>query len=35
MMRKKRKGFFGALVHKLTDGIKRSTTKLTRPPPEN
>lgn len=34
MMRKRRKGFFGALVHKLTDGIKRSTTKLVRPPPE-
>lgn len=32
MMRKKRKGFFGALVHKITDGLKRSTTKLTPPP---
>jgi hypothetical protein len=35
MMRKKRKGFFGALVHKITDGLKRSTTKLSRPPTED
>jgi pSer/pThr/pTyr-binding forkhead associated (FHA) protein len=32
MMRKKRKGFFGNIVNRITDGLKRTTTKLTRPP---
>jgi pSer/pThr/pTyr-binding forkhead associated (FHA) protein len=33
MMRKKKKGFFGSIVSKLTDGIKRTTSRLTRPSP--
>jgi hypothetical protein len=33
MMRKKKKGFFGSLVSKLTDGIKRTTSRLSHPPP--
>jgi len=33
MMRKKKRGFFGSLVNKLTDGIKRTTSKLKQPPP--
>ena len=33
-MRKKKKGFFGVLVHKITDGFKR-TTKLVRPPSDD
>jgi FHA domain len=32
MMRKKKKGFFGSLVSKFTDGIKRTTSRLARPP---
>jgi pSer/pThr/pTyr-binding forkhead associated (FHA) protein len=33
MMRKKKKGFFGSLVSKLTDGIKRTTSRLQHPIP--
>jgi len=33
MMRKKKKGFFGSIVSKLTDGIKRSTSRLAHPVP--
>jgi hypothetical protein len=33
MMRKKKKGFFGSIVNKLTDGIKRTTSLLKQPPP--
>jgi hypothetical protein len=32
MMRKKKKGFFGSLVTKLTHGIKRTTSLLKSPP---
>jgi pSer/pThr/pTyr-binding forkhead associated (FHA) protein len=32
MMRKKKKGFFGSLVTKLTSGIKRTTSLLKHPP---
>ncbi len=33
MMRKKKKGFFGSMINKLTNGIKRTTSRLTHPPP--
>jgi hypothetical protein len=33
MMRKKKKGFFGSIVSKLTNGIKRTTSRLAHPPP--
>jgi len=33
MMRKKKKGFFGSIVSKLTGGIKRTTSLLKQPPP--
>jgi hypothetical protein len=33
MMRKKKKGFFGSIVSKLTNGIKRTTSRLTHTPP--
>jgi len=32
MMRKKKKGFFGSIVSKLAEGIKRNTARLTHPP---
>ena len=38
MMRKKKKGFFGSIISKLTDGLKRSTSRLSQhptPPPRN
>ena len=33
MMRKKKKGFFGSMMSKLTNGIKRTTSRLSHPPP--
>ena len=33
MMRKKKKGFFGTLVTRLTNGIKRTTSRLVHPIP--
>lgn len=32
-MRNKKKGFFGAVVNKISDGIKRTTSLLKNPPP--
>ena len=32
MMRKKKKGFFGAIISKITDGLKRKTTRMSQHP---
>jgi hypothetical protein len=33
MMRKKKKGFFGTIISKITDGIKRKTARMPNHPP--